>query len=48
MILFLLGLKIVKMKNELPKDIMDFYELRGYIWGWLGKTKKERKKRFCY
>lgn len=23
--------------NELPENIMDFYELRGYIWGWLSK-----------
>lgn len=25
-------------ENKLPKNVMDFDELRGYIWGWLART----------
>lgn len=30
-------------KNEKPEDIMDFFELRGYIGGWLAKYKIHKK-----
>ena len=26
------------MSEKLPDDIMDFDELRGYIWAWLSRT----------
>ena len=26
------------MSEKLPDDIMDFDELRGYIWAWLART----------
>lgn len=26
------------MNNKLPDDIMDFDELRGYLWAWESKT----------
>lgn len=26
------------MSEKLPDDVMDFDELRGYIWGWLSRT----------
>ena len=26
------------MSEKLPDDVMDFDELRGYIWGWLART----------
>lgn len=31
------------MNKKLPDDIMDFDELRGYIWGWLSKYQTHKK-----
>lgn len=31
------------MNEKLPDDVMDFDELRGYIWGWLSKYQISKK-----
>lgn len=31
------------MDKEKPEDILDFYELRGYIGGWLAKYQIHKK-----
>lgn len=31
------------MSEKLPDDVMDFDELRGYIWGWLAKYQIHKK-----
>lgn len=31
------------MSDKLPDDVMDFDELRGYIWGWLARTYTHKK-----
>lgn len=30
-------------EHKIPEDIMDFSELRGYLWGWLAKYKIYKK-----
>ena len=31
------------MSEKLPDDVMDFDELRGYIWAWLSRTVTHKK-----
>ena len=30
------------MSEKLPDDVMDFDELRGYIWGWIAIATKDK------
>ena len=30
------------MSEKLPDDVMDFDELRGYLWGWIAIATKDK------
>ena len=38
-----MNLTTMMNKDNLPEGIMEFPELRGYIWGWLSKYITEEK-----